>query len=95
MAKRLKKANDENDDLKNENSKLKNEIKDLNKKNEDLEKILEDNKKLIEDHCSKVWKDSLYFCDGPISNFYINGSTRSKAVVWTKGLVMGGPSWAI
>ena len=65
MAKRLKKANDENDDLKNENSKLKNEIKDLNKKNEDLEKIMEDNKKLIEDHCSKVCKDSLYFCDGP------------------------------
>ena len=73
MAKRLKKANDENDDLKNkngdlknENSKLKNEIKDLNKKNEDLEKIMEDNKNLIEDHCSKVCKDSLYFCDGPI-----------------------------
>ena len=66
MAKRLKKANDENDDLKNENSKLKNEIKDLNKKNKDLEKIMEDNKKLIEDHCSKVWKEFLYFCDGPI-----------------------------
>ena len=66
MAKRLKKANDENDDLKNENSKLKNEIKDLNKMNKDLEKIMEDNKKLIEDHCSKVCKDSLYFCDGPI-----------------------------
>ena len=66
MAKRLKKANDENDDLKNENSKLKNEIKDLNKMNKDLEKIMEDNKKLIEDHCSKVCKDSLYFCDGPM-----------------------------
>ena len=55
LAKKLKKANDDNDDLKNkneglknENSNLKKEVKDLNKKNDDLQKLLDDNKKLTE-----------------------------------------------
>ena len=55
LVKKLKKANDENDDLKNqneglriENSNLKKELKDLNKKNDDLQKLMDDNKKLTE-----------------------------------------------
>jgi hypothetical protein len=44
LAKRLKKANDENDYLKNENEHLKKEVKDLNKKNDDLQKHLNDDK---------------------------------------------------
>ena len=48
LAKKLKKANDENEDLKKENSNLKKELKDSNKKNDDLQKLLDDNKKLTE-----------------------------------------------
>ena len=55
LVKKLKKANDDNDDLKNkneglknENSNLKKEVKDLNKKNDDLQKLINDNKKLTE-----------------------------------------------
>ena len=62
LVKKLKKANDENDDLKNkneklkdENSNLKKEVKDLNKKTDDLQKLLDDNKELTE----KVSKHSI------------------------------------
>ena len=55
LAKKLKKANDDNDDLKNKNEGLKNEssnlkkeVKDLSKKNDDLQKLLDDNKKVTE-----------------------------------------------
>ena len=55
LVKKLKKANDENEDLKNknedlkkENANLKKEVKDSNKKNDDLQKLLDDNKKLTE-----------------------------------------------
>ena len=55
LVKKLKKANDDNDDLKNkneglknENSNLKKEVKDLNKKNDDLQKLLDGTKKVTE-----------------------------------------------